>query len=691
MALLEVTLSLIISPISLATPAVARPASTQEPQLPFHDDPSCQFLIDTCVKTAVALGLKNPWSSTTCVAGALCYGAGEMVDLLCKKARRCPSFQDDSQVDFTEDHVVLKHLPALCPKNEVPFKHQRLVQNAAFFCIALDFIATHAFEVPTPSLSTHKSKHESSSSGSPSRSTSLPVWTSESATLISFNPNPAPASAARSETFVAPGITTEVAIPTSTTVIDLSSAGVVNTTSTATKVFGGSTIFATVTSSSTTDLHLTIGPGGGIIGAIPSSVSQPGLSAQVFDTNPILAPGATKLTFTGTGGYSTVVPVPTGTSTTIPIGASFGGGSIELGMDGMIIGSLPPGISEVGALSPVPDPVGSHLDPRPTNEPDEPSNFPSSSSPSHSSSASSSAACAVATVAVCEDACNGEPEDSVDSKRRGMSLRKRTSNRGTYSPPADHKCTLNILQKWVQNAPKGPGSSQRQTSTLNPGTAVTTYERSASSHKAFALRTYTGVTFDMATSRPNAKPKNFMTEHIFEFQMFALFVQRLLADPRNKDLQGCDGTWIDTFYASPEIKQVVAKIDSIANLDDYINRAKLYTVGHTKTIGQAGLSQWTDTSRAGLLNLMRGCAAVIPYLTANAPAFKTTVEGIIKILQAYDLRMGSPQQPPLAVQFHEHMNIELEAYETSGRALALNLGNRFAAAIQKNMPFQMHF
>ncbi|KAJ6602288.1 hypothetical protein B0H10DRAFT_1958137 [Mycena sp. CBHHK59/15] len=67
------------------------------------------------------------------------------------------------------------------------------------------------------------------------------------------------------------------------------------------------------------------------------------------DSNPLPPPGATRLTFAGTSGYSTAVPVPT-SATTIIIGGLFGGGQILLGTGGTIIGTLPTEITEIGGI-----------------------------------------------------------------------------------------------------------------------------------------------------------------------------------------------------------------------------------------------------------------------------------------------------------------------------------------------------
>ncbi|KAJ7935853.1 hypothetical protein B0H13DRAFT_2304347 [Mycena leptocephala] len=272
-----------------------------------------------------------------------------------------------------------------------------------------------------------------------------------SVTSITFNPNPVPSSGAASETFIAPGITTIIPIPTASTVIRLGSPSVVTSTSTVTRVLTGSgvesTVVETATSSFLVTPQITVDAGGGAIGTIPTSVSQPGAIIPVFNTNPIPPPGATALTFSGTGGFLTVVPIPTVSSTVIKLGAAGGGGSIELGLGGIIIGTLPAGISEVGGLSPVPvpGPGGPPEDPEPSPTTSE--SLPSSSSASTTTSAaSSSASCSAPAVTAtsCGTDCDSDSEFEEDvsastptsstSKRRGWGITKRGGARSTSLP-----------------------------------------------------------------------------------------------------------------------------------------------------------------------------------------------------------------------------------------------------------------
>ncbi|KAJ6601882.1 hypothetical protein DFH09DRAFT_1270770 [Mycena vulgaris] len=486
-----------------------------------------------------------------------------------------------------------------------------------------------------------------SSSSSGHTGTAIPISVTSIPFIILSDSNPAPSSGQESETFIAPGVTTNIPVPTTTTVIDLGPQSTLNTTQTVTNVVGGiggeSTVFSTVTSTSIVNLQITVGPGGVIIGAIPTLVSQPGLSSPTFNTNPIPPAGATELTFTGMRGFSTVVPIPIRSPTTIVIDGLSGGGSIELGTDGAIIGTLPAGIVEVGALLPVPVPVGAPADPQAT---DTPSKFSSSAS-STQSSASASRSCAVATATACATAC------AVESQ-------------GTDVPatPVARKVPVRSLGRnwsfWKRSSHRQMGTGCKNgIKVFSQSNAVNDYEKVQVPHSAFGLKIYTGSSFDMDTTHPANKPPNSKN------------------DPRNKDLNGCDGAWCGG------CSHVLELANPGLGFNPFIwsQRFKI-SVGNYEKIGKAGLQRWTNDARAELLNLMRGFAAAVPYLNANAPAFKATAEAIIVILQAYDRRKGSPQSPPIAVQFHEHLIARVGYYQTSGQTLALDLAREFDRKIK---------
>ncbi|KAJ6559032.1 hypothetical protein B0H10DRAFT_1967071 [Mycena sp. CBHHK59/15] len=220
-------------------------------------------------------------------------------------------------------------------------------------------------------------------------------------TSVHFNTNPVAPIGASVETLVGPGTTKVISIPSATTVILLGSPVPSTTISRSTNVLSGSrTVIHTVSSTTTHVVGVTLGPGGEVVGSVPASVSQPGFVPPVFNSNPVPLPGATQLTFTGTAGYSTTVPVPTSSSSTILIGAIFGGGSIVLGAGGTIIGTLPAGIGEVGGVYPV-------LIPPPQ---DDPPHQPTLSTSTPSPSASSSK-CPRPTVITCGSVCDSDNPD----------------------------------------------------------------------------------------------------------------------------------------------------------------------------------------------------------------------------------------------------------------------------------------
>lgn len=99
-------------------------------------------------------------------------------------------------------------------------------------------------------------------------------------------------------------------------------------------------------------------------------------------------------------------------SSTVVIGAIFGGGTFVIGAGGKIVGTLPPGIVEVGGIYPVPVPPPGSDDPGENH-----SSLPASttSSSESSSAAPSSSTCPRPVVTKCNSACNSDdPDDDID-------------------------------------------------------------------------------------------------------------------------------------------------------------------------------------------------------------------------------------------------------------------------------------
>jgi hypothetical protein len=120
-------------------------------------------------------------------------------------------------------------------------------------------------------------------------------------------------------------------------------------------------------------------------------------------------------TFNGPSGYHTVMPVPTSTTTVI-VGGILPGASFVLGAGGIIIGTLPPGISEVGGIIPVAGP-GPENTPEATPSPtvtESASESQSQLSSSASSASASSSSCSMPAESPCDSDCfgpEGVPED----------------------------------------------------------------------------------------------------------------------------------------------------------------------------------------------------------------------------------------------------------------------------------------
>ncbi|KAF8487931.1 hypothetical protein JB92DRAFT_1461941 [Gautieria morchelliformis] len=251
------------------------------------------------------------------------------------------------------------------------------------------------------------------------------------------------------------------------------------------------TVTSLTTVNATTVLAVTVKPGGQVAGSEPAKVSQQtGGVAPTFNSNPLPPSGASTLTFTGPAGYSTAVPVPTSSSTTIPIGAIFGGGEIILGPLGIILGNLPAGVVEVGGLYPVPRPPAGGGGPTPTSNPS------TSSSSSTMSSTSSSAACTPIAVS-CDTECYGDfglTSDFIsdmdlnndDDLSIGARRRRATS---------DRRRAINGCQT-VKTTSDG----------------AKTYTRKSVTHKMFDFSSADGNSFSLKSSFPELKPKDAISE-----------------------------------------------------------------------------------------------------------------------------------------------------------------------------------
>ncbi|KAJ6620950.1 hypothetical protein B0H10DRAFT_2354364 [Mycena sp. CBHHK59/15] len=225
-------------------------------------------------------------------------------------------------------------------------------------------------------------------------------------TSVHFNTNPVAPIGASVETLVGPGTTKVISIPSATTVILLGSPVPSTTISRSTNVLSGSrTVIHTVSSTTTHVVGVTLGPGGEVVGSVPASVSQPGFVPPVFSVfYPAKAIHSSDFHLQIDIYWDSRIlhdgPCPTSSSSTILIGAIFGGGSIVLGAGGTIIGTLPAGIGEVGGVYPV-------LIPPPQ---DDPPHQPTLSTSTPSPSASSSK-CPRPTVITCGSVCDSDNPD----------------------------------------------------------------------------------------------------------------------------------------------------------------------------------------------------------------------------------------------------------------------------------------
>ncbi|KAJ7877635.1 hypothetical protein B0H13DRAFT_2546336 [Mycena leptocephala] len=659
MALLAVTLILHLLNISLATPVVARPVTTSFETRPSFD-PSCDLLVND------HLGKRTPSAGFTAIPTSA-------TSTLAVRDNNVPIAKPGPSRPGSSSKSSL-------PSNTQPTSTTR--ESSTLSSRSKE--TSHGPETSTPKMKGSASKTAGSSKSNPNAKTrSGQKTTSRSTTVISSEPkstttsrpasqpksrsqsrttdntkkfrkapryplqvlqdqplrlnrvhspvlltsvrriasfhntNPIPPTSASSQTFIAPGITTVIPIPTASTVIELGSVSVIHETFKFTSTFSGSdgpvTSIQTIASAIPTGFGITVGPGGGVVGTIPTSLSQPGAISPVFNTNPIPPPSATEMTFTGKSGYVTVIPVPTAV-VTIEIAAEFGGGAIHLGIGGLIVGSLPPGIVEIGGLSPVPGP-GPGVTPDPVTSAITVSNsaLSSAKSASTASSSGSPSSCGLIPVSTCGVYCEAPTDSAASSSPTGEASAKR-------------KVSLVKRSRDMGSCKGGP----KITSPVN---GKTRYEAKSVPHTAFSFRTYAGSDFKLRTSYPQIKTVNLRTEHVFEFQIFAHFIDAFINDPRNSGLNGCTGPWLQTFYKSSEMMAVVSRIDNIKNID----------------------------------------------LDENADLFRNTVQDIITALQKYDRRVGSQQSPPIAVQFYEYMQKDVSRYSKDAKTLAVDLIQRYGA------------
>ncbi|KAJ6614080.1 hypothetical protein B0H10DRAFT_2191691 [Mycena sp. CBHHK59/15] len=512
-----------------------------------------------------------------------------------------------------------------------------------------------------------------SDSATHQRHTSAPASAATtSITTVIFIPgsNPVAPSNASLETIQAPGATTVLSIPANTTVIALGSPSIFNTTVASTRVESRSqgriTVVSTATSAVTSVLAVTVGPGGGVVGSIPTSVSQPGFIIPTFNTNPLPPPGATQLlsaflfsrdqpanqpirTFTGTSGYSTVIPVPTST-TTVLIGALFGLGPFVLGAGGTIVGSLPLGISEVGGLVPVaaPGPGETTLDTASPTRTHSDGTESASQRSSSASSASSAASCVAPTATGCDNICfgpSGVPDDML--------------------PDLDANDAPTVLSR------------------------------------------------NFFRSRNHSKSRRGVrAEHVFEFQIFTEFLKAYMAN-NPKQITGCN--WyrfpdpsncsqrevlyyrLKRFYETGVAENIVNRIDNTANLvfaAELINQAKLYVISkRVKSVGKTNMNTGFDpnnlastdsrNARSKLEGWIRGFGNFPSYLNSNAALFKNTAQDIITLLQKFDLKTGSVTNPPMAVQFYQYLQSSVEDFEANAQAMGYALAAEYLSRMAK--------
>ncbi|KAJ7659108.1 hypothetical protein DFH06DRAFT_1326948 [Mycena polygramma] len=530
-----------------------------------------------------------------------------------------------------------------------------------------------------PGSPTHRSSQVPSSSQHTYTSTHSSHPARPSVTSIFFNPNPVAPSGASIETVIGPGTTTTISVPSGTTVVPLASPSLFVTNTVSASLNGSLTVLHTVFSTVTQSVGITLGPGGAVIGTVPTSLSQPGFVSPVFNTNPLPPPGATQITFTGKSGFSTAIPVPT-SSSTILIGAAFGGGSIVLGAGGAIMGPLPAGIAEDGGVVPVPvPPPEGDPEQHPTSTPTTSESHTASSS---SASASSSATCSRSIPLTCDDTCGPDDSsqyfldagdadlDDTGTTRRWL-LAKRAEERYISSGCANSKVTSKS-STGVSNFESSGGPNGREYLTFT-----------SPKGNSFAIS-------QSIVSGPKPRQQGYITEHIFEFQIFIRFMVQL----RAKNGVDCTEKWLEDFLdqvQTPEIQDIVNRIDSTPNMvytNYFINSAKEYIIADVKQVGGTGLGKnWNKPdARERLEEMMRGLLAVPGYLDSNAIAFQSTASDILTLLQKYEIRNGTGLNPPMSVQFYNFLVADVGKYRARGKALGRSLAQGYQAKMTPLTP-----
>ncbi|KAJ7833672.1 hypothetical protein B0H13DRAFT_2428058 [Mycena leptocephala] len=643
--------------VPIAKPGPSRPGSSSKSSLPSNTQPTSTTRESSTLSSRSKETSHGPETSTPKMKGSASKTAGSSKSNPNAKTRSSQKTTSRSTtVISSEPKSTTTSRPASQPKSR---SQSRTTDNTKHFSKSAALPASSPTRSTSPpksrsqSSATHSTKHASKTAVLPasistSKSTSPPESRSQSSathntkhlsktavlpassslssdtvsdvvpvTTIPFNTNPIPPTSASSQTFIAPGITTVIPIPTASTVIELGSVSVIHETFKFTSTFSGSdgpvTSIQTIASAIPTGFGITVGPGGGVVGTIPTSLSQPGAISPVFSSFWIAhallqtltqSPhqGATEMTFTGKSGYVTVIPVPTAVVT------------IEIAAEWTHCREPPPGIVEIGGLSPVPRP-GPGVTPDPVTSAITVSNsaLSSAKSASTASSSGSPSSCGLIPVSTCGVYCEAPTDSAASSSPTGEASAKR-------------KVSLVKRSRDMGSCKGGP----KITSPVN---GKTRYEAKSVPHTAFSFRTYAGSDFKLRTSYPQIKTVNLRTEHVFEFQIFAHFIDAFINDPRNSDLNGCTGPWLQTFYKSSEMMAVVSRIDNIKNID----------------------------------------------LDENADLFRNTVQDIITALQKYDRRVGSQQSPPIAVQFYEYMQKDVSRYSKDAKTLAVDLIQRYGA------------
>ncbi|KAJ6552839.1 hypothetical protein B0H19DRAFT_1072338 [Mycena capillaripes] len=546
-------------------------------------------------------------------------------------------------------------------------------------------------------------------------SSTHPTKAAHSSDQIHFSPNPSALSGASMETLVGPGTMESIPIPSVTTVNPLGSPIVSTELRFSTRVLSGvgtgstTMMIQTFPAIITERPTVTLGPGEQVVGTMPTSASQPGFIPPVFNTNPVPPPGATELlsfssqklqkipntnhklrTFTGASGYSTVVPVPTSSSSTILIGGLFGGGSIVLGAGGTIIGALPDGMDEVGGIHLGPIPPPGPPDGPPQHSVLKSDSKPSLTSPSSSATPSSSQCPSRPNVGFCGATCDSDDpsryfyesdaDDDDDAADDGDGAIRRSSWTNLIRTMLEKRAEVREI-----TGCKNVGNAKYPKLTSKSKNGVPQFQRSGG-HKYFHFARPQGDDFDILNSTvPGKKPprQGYITEHLFEFQIFSRFMTHFLA----QNGETCGGIWFRDFYTpslTPEAQLIVNRIDNVDNMvytNDYINTAKKLIFADAQNLCVdtfKSSAKWAvPAARAKVEYMMKGLGAVPKYLDENADAIKNTANEIVGYLQTYEKRTGTRFSPPMAVQFYDFYVSEINDYNDRGKRLGTNLANAY--------------